>query len=112
MLEADIISFLADELDLPVYAEVPADAPESFLTVERTSGGFNDHISEATIAIKSYAQTLYDAAVLNEDVKATMLYGMTISSVTSCRLNSDYNFTDTAQKRYRFQAVFNITYYS
>ena len=32
--------------------------------------------------------------------------------VASCRLNSDYNFTDTTKKQYRYQAVFDIVYYS
>lgn len=112
MLEEILIDYLGDELNIPVYAEVPKDAPERFLIVERTSGGHTDKVDNATIAVQSYAGSLYDAAVLNEDVKAAMLYDMDIDSIPACHLNSDYNFTDTASKRYRYQAVFNITYYT
>ena len=31
--------------------------------------------------------------------------------IAACRLNSDYNFTDTAKKKYRYQAVFDLVYY-
>ena len=30
--------------------------------------------------------------------------------IGGAKLNSDYNFTDTAMKRYRYQAVFDFTY--
>ena len=31
--------------------------------------------------------------------------------ISRVQLNSDYNFTDTAQKRYRYQAVYDLTFY-
>lgn len=34
-----------------------------------------------------------------------------LDSVGACRLVRDYNFTDTESRRYRYQAVFEITYY-
>ena len=112
MLEETLIEYLADELDIPVYAEVPKDAPDKFIIIERTSGGHTDKVDNATVAIQSYAPTLYEAASLNEDVKGAMLYEMDLPSIPACHLNSDYNFTDTASKRYRYQAVFNLTYYT
>ena len=33
------------------------------------------------------------------------------TGVGACRLVRDYNFTDTANRRYRYQAVFKIVYY-
>ena len=32
------------------------------------------------------------------------------TNVFRCELNGDYNFTDTETKRYRYQAVFDLTY--
>ena len=32
-------------------------------------------------------------------------------NVIKIELNADYNFTDVDTKTYRYQAVFNITYY-
>ena len=34
-----------------------------------------------------------------------------LDDVISCKLNSDYNYTDEETKRYRYQAVFDIRYY-
>ena len=36
---------------------------------------------------------------------------VTLDDVISCKLNSDYNYTDKETKRYRYQAVFDIRYY-
>ncbi len=47
---------------------------------------------------------------LNEAVKAVMDEFWKHHAVYSCKLNSDYNFTDTETKRYRYQAVYVITY--
>jgi hypothetical protein len=36
---------------------------------------------------------------------------ITLDDVTRSALNSDYNFTDTASKGYRYQAVFDVIHY-
>ena len=49
---------------------------------------------------------------MNEEIKAEMLDGLiTLGDIARVELNSDYNFTDTATKTYRYQAVFDITHY-
>ena len=35
----------------------------------------------------------------------------TLEDICAVRLNTDYTFTDTASKRFRYQAVFDITHY-
>ncbi len=42
----------------------------------------------------------------NETVKLAMDSLDELAEVCRVQLNSDYNFTDTASKRYRYQAVF------
>ena len=36
---------------------------------------------------------------------------ITLNSISKIKLNSDYNFTDTETKEYRYQAVFDINHY-
>ncbi len=91
--------------------EMPKDPPEGFLILQKTNGGKNNHVQSATIAIQSYAPTLYKAAQLNEFVKIIMESLIEEDVICSVELNSDYNFTDTETKRYRYQAIFNIVYY-
>ncbi len=111
MIETVLITYLGAALSVPVFMEVPADPPASFVVLEKTGGGMENHIQAATVAIQSYGPSLYAAAVLNEEVKGAMLYGATPNGISGVRLNSDYNFTDPTTKRYRYQAVYDITYY-
>ena len=60
--------------------------------------------------MQSYAPSLFEAAELNERVKAAMDDLILLPDIFSAKLDSDYNFTDTATKQYRYQAVYNITY--
>ena len=49
--------------------------------------------------------------MLNEAVKAAVEAAIELPEISSVQLNSDYNYTDTATKRYRYQAVFDFVYY-
>lgn len=85
--------------------------PESYVIFEKTSSGKRDYANSATFAFQSYAPTLYLAATLNEEVKASVESMVELKEISGIHLNSDYNFTDTETKEYRYQAVFDINYF-
>ena len=60
--------------------------------------------------MQSYGPSLFEAAELNERVKAAMDDLIQLPDIISSDLDSDYNFTDTSTKRYRYQAVYDIIY--
>lgn len=96
---------------ISVFLEVPEDAPERYIVLEKTGSVRNNRLDTATLAIQSCADTLYDAAVINEAVKEIMEdLPYLADEVFSAKLNSDYNFSDVETKKRRYQAVFNITY--
>lgn len=115
MIEITIKKFLESKMSVPVLMEVPKSTVSQFVIIERTGGAQENFISSAVITIQSYAATMQEAAELNEEVKRWMLDGLdgliTLDEVSSVNLNSDYNYTDTTSKRYRYQAVFDITHY-
>ena len=111
MIEIIIKNYLAEKLSMPVVLEVPADPPKSFILLEKTGSSCEAHIDRAMLAIQSYAPSMYEAARLNERVKAAMDSAAELDAVSASRLNSDYNFTDTTTKRYRYQAVYDLVYY-
>ena len=111
MIEKIILDYLTQVLSVPVYMERPESPPEKYVLIEKTGSGKRNQIYDATLAIQSYASSLYEAAVLNETVKDAMESAITLGEICRVDLNSDYNFTDTAMKAYRYQAVFNITHY-
>ncbi|MBR3097490.1 MAG: hypothetical protein IKH17_06375 [Bacteroidales bacterium] len=110
MIELTVLNYLAEQMSVPVYMEMPAEMPDSFVLVEKTGSGRDNRIDRATIAIQSYAPTLYEAAALNDAVKEAMDGMAYAENVFMAKLNSDYNYTDTSVKRYRYQAVYDMTY--
>lgn len=111
MVEEMILDYLSGVLEVPVYMEVPENRPESFVVAEKTGSSRGNRVNHAMVVVQSYAGTLYGAARLNEQVKEAMDGLASLPQVGSARLNSDYNFTDTATKGYRYQAVYDVTHY-
>lgn len=112
MIETVLINYLSGKIDVPVYMEKPARPPVSFVVIEKTGAAMSNQIETSLFAFQSHASTLFHAASLNETVKRAMLAAPgEVAEIASARLDSDYNFTDTASKQYRYQAVFSITHY-
>lgn len=111
MIEKIVQDYLMANLSVPVHMEEPPNPPEEYVVVEKTGSSRENHIYYATIAVKSYAGTLFGAARLNELVKEAMDGIVELDSVCAVSLNTDYNFTNTATKKHRYQAVFDLTHY-
>lgn len=110
MIETIVLDYLGSAI--PAYMELPPGEKETpFLVIEKTGGGETNHIRRATVAVQSYGSTMLEAAQTNETVKTLMERLPELDDVAGCTLNADYNFTDTASKRYRYQAVFDIYHY-
>ena len=112
MIEKIILDYLNAELDVPVYMEVPAKhIPASYVVIEKTGSSKQDFLCTAMMTFKSYAPTMYRAAELNEAVKASMDNAAVLPEISRSQLNSDYNYTNTQTKSYRYQAVYDIWHY-
>lgn len=111
MIEIILKEYLQEALGIPTYLEIPVKPPAQYIAIEKTGGGDSNYIDSATFAIRSYADTLYEAAKLNEKVKTAMRNAVELPEISKADLNSDYNFTDTTTKKYRYQAVYDLTHY-
>lgn len=111
MIEKTILDYLGEHLSVPVYMEEPFNKPASYVLIERTGSSESDLIESTTLALQSYGASLYDAAVLNMAVKARIKQAVELPSVSAVYINSDYNFTDTETKRYRYQCVAVVTHF-
>lgn len=110
MIEATVIGYL-DGLDgIPAYAERPEDPPEEYLIIEKVGGGDDNFIDKAMIAVQSYADSLFRAAEICRKVEKAMKEITDLETISRCKLNSSYNYTDTESKKYRYQAIFDLTY--
>lgn len=111
MIEEIVLNHLKSALSVPCYMEIPSNPPTEFVIIEKTGSSEANLIFTATLAVQSYSSTLHKAASLNERVKSAMQSLVSEDNVGACKLVSDYNFTDTSKKKYRYQAVFNVTHY-
>ena len=111
MIEKTILDYLGEHLTVPVYMEEPINKPASYVLIERTGSSESDLIESTTLALQSYGASLYDAAALNMAVKAQIKQAAELPTVSAVYINSDYNFTDTETKRYRYQCVAVVTHF-
>lgn len=118
MIEKTVLDYLSDNLDVPVLMEVPEvpsseyeTMPDEFVIIEKVGENIVNYVRTASIAIQSYSLTsLYNAASLDESVRSHMDAMVEYTDVSSCRMASNYNFTDTRTKRYRYQCVYTISF--
>lgn len=111
MIEAVILDFLNEKLSVPAYMEHPGKGIEKFVLVEKTGGSERNQVPSSTFAFQSYAPSLFEAAKLNGELKDVVKAMVERDEMAGIHLNSDYNYTDTATKEYRYQAVFDINHY-
>ena len=116
MIEQIVLEYLTEHMDVPVFMELPEvpsedypTMPERFILLEKVGGGLNDHIDSGSVAVPSYSlNSLYEAACLDEEMRAVMFGILELDDISEVRLASNYNHTDVRTKRYRYQSVFEF----
>lgn len=111
MIELIIKEYLEQKLGLTVVMEKPPEPPEEYVLVEKTGSSWENLITTATVAVQSYSGSMYGAASLNKRVKQAMEDITWKDEVSRCDLDTDYNYTDTAKKEYRYQAIYSLVYF-
>lgn len=112
LIERFVRDYLAAALSVPVKLERTDTDPAALVVLEKTgSDPLAPGIRDATIAAQSYGGSMYAAAQLDAAVIAAMSDIDAQPEISACALSTDGNFTNTADKRYRYQAVFYLTYY-
>ena len=112
MIEVILLNFLKSKLEVPVFAVMPdLTKNKEFILIEKTFENNTNQLKECNFAVQSYADSLYNAILLDEHVQKTMELFDTTNNIASVHLTNDYNFTDTTTKKYRYQAIYKIKYY-
>ena len=111
MIELVILEYLSDTLEVPVSLEKAGQTSKRYVIFEKTGSGKSNKLPSSVFAFQSYAESLYQAALLNDLVKEAVENMVVLPKIGRVQLNSDYNFTDTTTKQYRYQAVFDISHY-
>ena len=112
MIEEILAGRLSASLGVPVVLELPSPLPEKpFVLLDKTGSTTATGYGTATFAVQSWADTLYHAAALNERAKAALQTLDEMDDIAAVDIQTDYNFTDPATKRYRYQIVAAVTFY-
>lgn len=110
MIAKTLLDYLSASLDVPVVMEAP-EQTTGYVLIDQTASSRTNHIITTTFAIQSYGSSLYNAMVLNDTVASAMVGFAELDEITRVELETDYNYTDTTTKQYRWQAVYQITHY-
>lgn len=110
MIAKTLLDYLDYNLSVPVVMEAPEQTTD-YVLIDQTGSRRTNHIITTTFAIQSFGDSLYNAMLLNEEVKNAMVGFAELDDITRVELETDYNYTDTTTKQYRWQAVYQITHY-
>ena len=87
-----------------------ADAPEEFVTVERTGGGTENLVDHPTMAIQTWAATEPRAEEMANSIRNALLTQSRPRGVTAVNVNSGpYPFWDEDTRCPRYQTVYETT---
>ena len=63
MIEKIVLDYLNRELDVPAYLEEPEKlTADRYVLIEKTGSSRSNYLKKATLALQSYAGSLYEAA--------------------------------------------------
>ena len=110
MIAKLLLDYLSSALEVPVVMEAPEETT-GYVLIDQTGSSRENHIITTTFALQSYGETLYRAMLLNNKVEEVMKGFADLNEITRVQLDTDYNFTNTATKQYRWQAVYQVTHY-
>lgn len=111
MIEITVKDYVGKSLQVPVFMEFPENPPKRFVVLKKGDSGRENYLDSAMFVADSYAESLLEAAKLNEQVKDILDMLTELDSISSSRRAGDYPAFDTKNKRYRYQAVQTITHY-
>lgn len=87
-----------------------ADAPDEFVTVERTGGGTADMVDHPTMAVQTWAPTATRAEEMARSIRDALLLGQRPAGVHNVAVNSGpYPFWDEDTRCPRYQLVLACT---
>lgn len=114
MIEITIRNHLTnstDGLSVPVLMEQPKNPPSEYVILRLADSGRINYIDAATFFITVTSDTLYNAAVLRDQVKDLLFDAIRLDSVSNVTFGGENASIDSANRRYVYDLTFNFYYY-
>ena len=109
--ERVILEGLKQALNVPVSMEHLPDEPKEYVLLERVGGSQEIGLERASFAVQSHSDSMYGACELNQKVRKAMLDLIEDPHISRVTLDSDYNYTDTTTKKYRYQGIYDLVFF-
>ena len=111
MIEKIVLDYLNNALEYPTYTQEQNNGEEYFYLIQKVGSSVDNKIDTSMVAVQSYAPSRYEAAEMSYAMIEAMDDIIQLDEIGKCKKNSDYDYTDTSKKRYRYQALFEIVHY-
>lgn len=112
MIEKILIAYLNNVMNVPVYAEKPIkDIPSQYIVLRQIDGGMINKINAATISFESYAESLVQAAELNDELQEKLFDVIILDEISSSTLGGSSRSIDIQTKSYCYESIFNFYFY-
>ena len=111
MIEKIVLDYLNNALEYPTYTQEQNNGEKYFYLIQKVGSSVDNKIDTSMIAVQSYAPSRYEAAEMSYAMIEAMDDIIQLDEIGKCKKNSDYDYTDTSKKRYRYQALFEIVHY-
>ncbi len=109
MIEVTVKTYLESVLEgVSIYLETPEDVSGKFIVFQTIDRGEENQINEVTLEFRSYADSKYEAAVLDESLREAMKT-FNEGDITA-HLGGGNDDTDTTLKKYRYRCYYNLYY--
>ena len=92
-----------------VYLETPETLPASFIVFRLADRGKENQINEVTIEFRCYADSKYEAATLDDQLR-TALEEWNEGSDITLHLGGGNDDQDSTLKKYRYRCYYNLYY--
>jgi len=110
MIETTIKDYLDTALvGIPIRLEIPKNMPEKFVVLHIIDRGRDNFIESVTMEFDSYADSKYEAAILDESLREA-IDTMNETSDISCKFSGGDDSNDTTYKKYRYRCYYNLYY--
>ena len=114
MIESIILQYLSEILEVPVSLEIPNEELEQYVVFEVVDRNKTDFVDAVTIEFNSYADSKYNAALLDKQVRKCIEEMISIPNICSVEIGggrSSGDSHDRETKRYRYRSYYNIYFY-
>ena len=112
MIEETVKNYLDTvfaESGIPIYLETPKNLPEKFIVFQLIDRGRENRINEVTIEFRCFADSKYDAAVLDDTLR-TALDAWNDGSDITVKIGGGNDDQDSILKKYRYRCYYNLYY--